>query len=378
MLIIDLVAALSFGYLIFAYFCLGRLNRTSEHPPVSSFQPPVTIFKPVCGLDSETEANLRSFCEQDYPEFQIIFGLRDINDPAIPIIRKIIASYPELDTTLIIDQQLHGSNYKVSNLINMYKHAKHDVFLIADDDMRVTRDYLNAVVSPLADNEVGIVTCLYSGSPRGRIVSALNAMFINEWFLPSVLISEALNKSQYCFGATMVIRREVLELIGGFDSLANYLADDYMLGKLVMDHGYKIHLSHFIVKNIVQERDFSSILSHELRWARTLRTVEPIGYAFTFLTDTLVMNCLAAVTVYLYTRQLFWPILIISLALSARILFHLRVKRVLNASDAGSIWLVPFRDLLSFCIRVLSFTGNKIQWKKDSFSVDNTGLIHSK
>lgn len=378
MSIMVIIAALSFVYLLLAYVCLGKLNRSPEQPSApSSFQPPVTIFKPVCGLDSETEENLRSFCEQDYPKFQIIFGLRDPNDPAIPVIEKIIAEYPGLDITHIVDQQLHGSNYKVSNLINMYGHAKHDVLLIADDDMRVTKDYLNAVVPPLDDREVGVVTCLYSGSPRGGIASSLNAMFINEWFLPSVLISETFNKTGYCFGATMVIPREILESIGGFQSLVNYLADDYMLGRLVTEQGYRIYLSRYVVKNIVEERNFSSMLSHELRWARTLRTVEPLGYAFTFLTDTLVMNCVAAVAVYAYTQQLLWPVLILGLASSMRILYHQRVKHKLGAGEAGSIWLIPIRDILSFSIRVLSFAGNKIQWKQDRFSVDNTGLIHS-
>ena len=374
-----IIAALSFAYLLLACYCLNDLNGFRERSPVTpTFQPPVTLFKPVCGLDSETEENLRSFCEQDYPEFQIIFGLRDPDDPAIPVINKIIADYPERDIIRIIDQQLHGSNYKVSNLINMYGHAKHDVLLIADDDMRVTSDYLNTVVSPLADSEVGAVTCLYSGSPRGGIESSLNAMFINEWFLPSVLISKAMNKTGYCFGATMMVRREVLESIGGFASLVNYLADDYMLGKLVTKQGYKITLSPYIVTNIVEEKDFSSMLSHELRWARTLRTVEPLGYAFTFLTDTLVMSCLAAATLYAHTHRLLWPLLILGLATSLRVLFHQRVKRLLVAAEAGSIWLVPVRDVLTFAIRLLSFAGNKIQWKQDSFSVDNTGLIHSR
>ena len=175
----------------------------------------------------------------------------------------------------------------------------------------------------------------------------------------------------------MVIPREILESIGGFQSLVNYLADDYMLGRLVTEQGYRIYLSRYVVKNIVPDHYLNPLPREYVRWARTLRTVEPLGYAFTFLTDTLVMNCVAAVAVYAYTQQLLWPVLILGLASSMRILYHQRVKHKLGAGEAGSIWLIPIRDILSFSIRVLSFAGNKIQWKQDRFSVDNTGLIHS-
>ena len=378
MIVIALICILSLGYLLFAWYCLEKFHNTGTNASSSAgFHPPVSILKPVCGLDPEMNENLRSFCDQDYPEFQVIFGLRDENDPAAPTIRKIIKDYPDRDITLVVDQSLHGNNYKVSNLINMYPHARHEILVIADDDMRVTGNYLNAVVVPLADNGTGVVTCLYSGSPGGGIMSALNAMFVNEWFLPSALISHALKNNNFCFGATMVIKRGILEQIGGLDALVDYLADDYMLGKLVAGHGYKIKLSHFIVKNIIQEPDFRSMLSHELRWARTMRTVQPLGYIFTFLTDTLMLAFLLAVTVFIETNLLIWPVVIICSVLLVRILFHLRVQTILDAHAAGTIWLVPARDFLTFFIRLMSYTGNRIEWKDKSFSVDNNGLIYS-
>ena len=378
MIIIALLCILSLGYLLFAYICMERFHGLRKKSvPSSTFQPPVSILKPVCGLDPEMDENLRSFCEQDYPGFQVIFGLRDENDPAVSTIRKIMGDYPDRDITLVIDQSLHGNNYKISNLINMFPHARHGILVIADDDMRVTGNYLNTVVAPLADAGTGAVTCLYAGSPRGGIASALNAMFVNEWFLPSVLISHALKNDNFCFGATMVIKREILEQIGGLDALVDYLADDYMLGKLVAEQGYKIQLSHFVVKNIIQEPDFKSMLSHELRWARTMRTVQPLGYIFTFLTDTLIMAFLLAAAVFFETNLLIWPVVIICSILPVRILFHLRVKTILDARDAGTIWLVPVRDFLTFFIRLISYTGNRIEWKDKSFSVDNTGLIYT-
>jgi ceramide glucosyltransferase len=243
--------------------------------------------------------------------------------------------------------------------------------------MRVPNNYLSSVMSAFSDSEVGAVTCLYSGSARGKIASSLNAMFINEWFLPSVLISKILQPIKYCLGATMIVRRNLLDEIGGFKALSNYLADDYMLGKLVSDLGYKIHLSDFIVENIVEEESIKDLITHELRWARTLRRVEPLGYAFTFLTDTLIIGFITAITLYITTSSLLLalsPVLLISLA---RIVLHIRTKQITASKSAGSIWLIPLRDILSFAIRVASFTGNSIQWRNNSFKVDPAGLIHT-
>lgn len=377
MLIISALACiLSLGYLLVAYSCVGKFHQTiKSYKPASCFQPPVTIFKPVCGPGYEMRENLRSFCEQNYPEYQIIFGVHDENDPAMAHVRGIIAEYPDKDITLVINQRLWGRNYKVSNLANMYPSAKHGILIIADDDMRVPGNYLNTVVAPLADHRNGAVTCLYSGSPRGGIVSTLIAMFINEWFMPSVLVSQFLKNNSFCFGATMVVRRDVLAQIGGFTALADCLADDYMLGKLVAEHGYKIHLSHLVIENIIYETSFKSMFLHELRWARTMRTVQPLGYLFTFFTDTLMIGFLAGITAYLHTQQLLWPVIIIGSILWIRALLHLRLQTLCNSRNTGSIWLIPVRDCLTFFIRLASFTGNRIEWKDKSFSINNTGLM---
>jgi ceramide glucosyltransferase len=175
----------------------------------------------------------------------------------------------------------------------------------------------------------------------------------------------------------MIVRRNLLDEIGGFNALSNYLADDYMLGKLISDLGYKIHLSNFIVENIIEEASIKDLIKHELRWARTLRRVEPLGYAFTFLTDTFVISCVTAISVYVSTSNLLWslsPIIFISVA---RLALHLRTKKITGSKSAGSIWLIPLRDVLSFCIRVISFTGNSITWRNNSFNVDSAGLIHT-
>jgi ceramide glucosyltransferase len=375
---IILIYLCSAGYLIFAIFALELFNLKRKKLTTSTeFHPAITILKPVYGLDPEMSENLRSFCQQDYPNYQIIFGLHSNNDPAIPIIKKVIKEFEDIDVSFIVNSQLHGANHKVSNLINMVPTAKHDYLLIADSDMRVPGNYLSNVMTPFSDETIGAVTCLYSGSARGKIASSLNAMFINEWFLPSVLISKILQPIKYCLGATMIVRRNLLDEIGGFKALSNYLADDYMLGKLITKLGYKIYLSDFIVENITEEASIKDLITHELRWARTLRRVEPLGYAFTFLTDTLVISSLTALTVYLSTNNLLWTISPILLVSVARIILHLRTKKITGSKSAGSIWLIPLRDALSFCIRMTSFTGNSIQWRNNSFNVDQAGLVHT-
>lgn len=368
----------SLGYLGFALIALELFNlKRKKHSVSSDFQPAVTVLKPVYGLDPEMLDNLRSFCRQDYPEYQIIFGVHDEKDPAIPLIEKVIKEFKKVDISYVVNSKIHGANHKMSNVINMYTTAKYEYLLVADSDMRVPSDYLANVMPAFSDSEIGAVTCLYSGTAVGKLASSLNAMFINSWFLPSVLISKLIEPIKYCLGATMIVRRDLLEKMGGFKALSNYLADDYMLGKLVTELGYKVHLSHFIVENIVEEASMKDLISHELRWARTLRRVEPIGYTFTFLTDTMVVSLIASLAIYLNTGLIDWALLPILVVMVARVLLHYRSASISGSNRAGSILLIPMRDLLSFCIRVVSFTGNSIQWRNNSFNVDQAGLIHT-
>lgn len=375
---VTIICLCSLGYMAFALFAIERFNfKRKKIISEKTYQPKVTLLKPIYGLDPELTENLRSFCQQNYPEYQVIFGLHDENDPALPIVEKVIKEFSELDVSVVIDSRIYGCNRKVSNLMNMFPTAKYDYLLIADSDMRVPSNYLSEVMAPFVDTSIGAVTCLYSGSARGKLVSSLNAMFINSWFLPSVLISQLIQPIKYCLGATMIVRRDLLNKMGGFHALSDYLADDYMLGKFVTDQGYKIHLSNFVVENIVEEASFKDLLLHELRWARTLRRVEPLGYFFTFLTDTFVIGMFTTLILYITTQNLAWALVPVLLASIARVLLHIRTRQITNASQAGPIWLIPLRDLLSFCIRVISFTGTSIQWRNNAFNVDQSGLIHA-
>lgn len=362
-LILPLVAG-SLGYLAFA---LWRVARFRLDRPVDLGTPPaVTILKPLCGVDAGLYENLRSFCVQDYPAFQVVFGVAHPDDPAVAVVRKLVSEFPDRDLALVIDPGVIGPNLKISNLANMYPAAKHGLLVIADSDMRVGPDYLRALVGVFGDPRVGAATCLYTGTPVGGIASAMAAAYINEWFLPSVLVALAFRKPAFCFGATMAVRREVLDRLGGFRRLAPVLADDYMLGKWVTDLGYQVRLAPYLVENIVLEPSLRSLLLHELRWARTVRSVEPVGYALSFITYAIPMALL-----FLAISFSAWGAEVVALTVLLRMTLHFVARRRLRLPGPAKPWLVPLRDLLCFGVWLASFGGSTVLWREHRFSVQN-------
>jgi ceramide glucosyltransferase len=364
------IVASSLVYTVIALARVAALSRRRAAP--ARALPPITVLKPVCGLEPKLYENLRSFCAQEYPEFQILFGVRDAQDAAIPVIERLIREFPERNAALVTDPRVIGSNYKVSNLANMMREARHDILVIADADTRVGPRYLAELAAAFADPRVGAVTCLYRGTPTGnRLPDRLGAMFINEWFLPSVLVALLSEPLEYCFGATMAVRREALQAIGGVEALASYLADDHMLGRLVAARGYKVTLARHIVEITIDEPDLKSLVLHELRWARTMRTVRPFGYAFSFLTDALPLSILVGLATGLHQSGF----VLIGLAFLLRLLMHFVAGASLGSDDFVRPWLVPVRDLLTFAIRAASFVGRRVEWRAQTFSVQADGQM---
>jgi ceramide glucosyltransferase len=372
-----LVFATNLASAAYVLVAIRRVKRFRRQRRASgTFRPPVTILKPVCGLDAGLYENLRSFCVQDYPDYQIVFGVRDAADPAIPVIEALIREFPLLDASIVIDQTVAGPNFKVSNLANMDRSAKHSYLVIADSDMRVDEHYVSSVVAPFEDPVVGVVTCLYTGTTTGGFASLLASMFINEWFLPSVLVSAGLKKLHFGLGATIVVRRELLERIGGFRRLSHVLADDHMLGKLISQHGFKVALSGYVVENIVHERNLWALFRHELRWARTIRTVEPVGHALSFLMYGVPLAFFGALMIDLTFDWDFFEFAVVALAVLLRTWMHFAVRNQLGLrSEKRSIWLVPFRDVLSFLVWGASFLSRTIDWKDNTFTVGPNGQM---
>jgi len=333
--------------------------------------PPVTILKPLCGAEHELYECLRSFCDQSYPRFQIVFGVSDGNDPAIDVVTRLQREFPQIDLRLAVDRRQHGSSRKVSNLINMMPLASHDYLVMSDSDVRVGRDYLSRVVSPLLDPAVGIVTCPYRGNPRKGLWSMLGSLFINDWFIPSVRVAAMSGSRAFAFGVTIAIRRQVLARIGGFAAIANQLADDYRLGELTRRLGLRTVLSDVIVETCVDERGFGELVRHELRWLRTIRAVRPIGYMLSVITFSVPVAIFGS----LLARGALPALALSGVTAAARILLHFRARGGAPAPALGLLAL-PFRDVLSLGLWVWGFATRRVHWREDRYRVSSDGSVH--
>jgi ceramide glucosyltransferase len=331
--------------------------------------PAVTILKPLCGAEHGLYERLRSFCEQRYVAFEIVFGVRDPDDPALDGVRRLQREFPRLELRIAADRSQHGSNGKVSNLINMMQLARYDYLVIADSDVLVTPDYLERVVAPLADGRVGIVTCPYRGVPRPGLPSLLGSMFINEWFMPSVRVAALFGSRAFAFGATIALRRESLTRIGGFAALANQLADDYRLGELTRGLELRTVLSELEVETSVDEAGFTSLWRHVLRWLRTIRVVRPLGYALSGITFALPVA--AAGT--LLARGSALTVALLAVTVAARVMIDSPPRR--SRSPLMQLWLIPLADLSAFALWCWSFAAREVEWRHTRYRLARDGTV---
>lgn len=337
------------------------------------FTAPVSVLKPLCGEEPRLFENLATFCEQNHPNYQLLFGVSSPTDPAIAVVRRLEAAYPSRDIALVVDPLVHGQNLKVSNLINLAAHAKHELIVIADSDIAVEPDYLEAVTAPLADPQVGIVTCLYHAKSVGGFWTRIGAQFINEWFAPSVCIAHAGGSRRFGFGATLALRASTLAASGGFDALKDCLADDYWLAEHTRALGLETVLSELVVDTDVIEPDFATLWLRETRWLRTIRSINPLGFAFLFITFTspwLLAGALLAHGFDVFGASWHDAILAVSTAVGvlARIGLHARGSR-----DAGTFWrglpLVPLRDALLALQWFVAAFGSHVVWRGERMPV---------
>jgi ceramide glucosyltransferase len=271
LLAVALLASVVFyvvGYLEARRF-FGRRARVRAQAGDAKRLPRVTLLKPLQGADADLYRSLSTFCGQDYPTFQIVFGVAAGADPAVQVVRRLQAEFPSVDIELVIDPRVHGANLKVSNLHNMYRAAKYEIILIADSDIRVTRDYLRRIVSEFADPRVGLATCLYRAVPTGGLPAVVETLCVNTDFVPMVMVARVAEKPSYAFGSTIAIRRAVLDASGGFLPLANYLADDYHLGNRIAACGQRLALSDLVVDTVTNVKTWRGLLAHQVRWAAT-------------------------------------------------------------------------------------------------------------
>lgn len=358
-------ALASMAYSLITAFATRR--TFSSAPRQREALPPVTILKPLFGAQPETYECLRSFCEQTYPHYQVIFGVCDPQDPAVAVVHRLQKEFPDRDLALAADRKEHGSNRKVNNLINMMALARHDYLVISDSDVKVGRNYLATLVPPLLDTDVGIVTCGYRGVPRPGIWSLLGSMYINEWFIPSVRVAALMGFRSFAFGATIGMRRETLDKIGGFKAVSNQLADDYRLGELTRQLGLRTVLSEVEVDTFVEDCTAANLVAHELRWRRTIRNLSPFGYVFSVVTLGLPVTALQL----LLTQGAAPAVAIFSATALASALIHFNARR--PGAPAAVLLLVPFRDLLHFGLFIWSFATRRVQWGDDHYEVSRDG-----
>jgi len=331
----------------------------------------VTILKPLNGADAELYDNLASYCQLDYPVYQLVFGVRDAEDPAVGVVRRLQGTYPRQQIELVIDGRVYGSNYKVSNLQNMYRAAQHDVIVIADSDVRVPPDYLRRIVCQLSDACVGVVSCLYRARNGGGMPTRCEALFVNTDFIPMVLLARVVEKPTYAFGATMALRRTTLDEIGGFLPLANLLADDYHIGQRVVALGYRSALADLVVETVAAGATWREVLEHQLRWARTYRTCRPRGYFCSIVTH----GTLWATLNLLYAQVSPPAIAVAALMYALRVGIAWRIAtRYLGVPlSRREALLVPFKDLLASILWLLSYCGDTVVWSGNRFRVSRNG-----
>jgi ceramide glucosyltransferase len=360
--------------LAYVSFAIVQVVRYRPGPaPGTGPRPPITLAKPICGLEAELEENLRSYFVQEYPRYEIVFGVRDPDDPALPVVRKVMAEFPGVDATLlVINGGVAGGNRKVLTLVAICQRAKYGILVVADSDIRVAPDCLSSIASCYECEAVGAVTCLTVARPAGGVASTLGAMFLNEEFLPATLVAKTVEPMTYCYGPTMSARRRALEAIGGFEALTDHLADDYLLGNRIAALGLRVELAGRASMNVLHEPSLKALFLHELRWARTIRTVRPLGYAGTIVT----MPTPWAVAVLLASG--FSPVgwLALAAAFALRFSMQLAVRRTFHLEGVPAFWWIPVREILSFSVWSASHLGQGVLWKRNQFRVSTDGRLH--
>ena len=365
LLLAALLVLAGLGQALAGYVALRRM--LSAPNPVPGYRPAVTILKPLHGDEPLLEAALASMCEQDWPDYQIVFGVAQANDPALDAVRRIRARFPERDIAVVVNATQHGSNGKVGNLINMLPAARHDVLVIADSDVHASSDWLAHLVAGLERPGIGLVTTLYTGlAGMPGICARFGAAQINQAFLPGALLARWLGR-QDCFGASMAIRRDVLERIGGLRALADGLADDAVLGQLVVASGLGVALAPCLPATTVPEADMRALWRHEIRWARTVRSLAPLGHAASVVQYPLAWALLAVALCAAEHGPVGWAMLLFLAAWAGRAALALAMDRALRRIGAlatpTAFWLLPLRDLLSIFVIAASFGGHQVEWR---------------
>jgi ceramide glucosyltransferase len=352
-----------------------RERKTKANPPATQAFPPVSILKPLKGVDPGIYESFRSHCVQDYPEYEIIFGVSDPNDPAVASVRRLQQEFPNNAIQLVVCPDKLGPNVKVSNLEQMIRSARYEFLIVNDSDIRIERDYLRRVVAPLVisnsnGSRIGMVTCLYRGVASPTLGSRLESLGISTDFCAGVLAARQLEGGlRFGLGSTLAFRRADLERIGGFKAIVDYLADDYELGRRIADLGLRVELSDVVVETHLPAYDLRQFWTHQIRWARGVRDARAGGYVgliSTFGVMWALLYLLAA-----HAAPWAWTVLAAVALLRFSVAWTVGKSVLHDESLLKNPWLLPIRDLIAVFVWITSFAGYTVAWRGDRFELRN-------
>lgn len=369
-----LVSTIYYLAAIVAGLLFARRSKSAP-PPLPKIPPRVAILKPLRGLSEHLRENIISFLEIAYARVEFIFGVNSYEDRAIDVPVSLRAPYQFANITVTVGDEPGCSNRKVAKLVKMADRAseKTDIFVLSDADISVEPDHLKRVVAELtADGKIGLVTCIYRGQAYDSFASRMEALFINTDFAPQVILAEALEPMHYALGATIAVKREALEAMGGFRALKDLLADDFHLGAKVSEAGYKIELSSSVVTVACEDHDFSGFWHHQLRWARTYRHVRPLSLATIFIHGP--FWCLMYLVASRFSIHAFDAL---AMVLGLRMLMaSVMIGKVLKRPQSlFDVLLIPFKDLVMTAIYFASLTGRTVKWGGRKFRLLPGGVM---
>ena len=362
------LALCGIGFYVLCIWSARSFLRTAGRKQ-PSFTPPVSILKPLRGLDPQMYESFRSHCVQDYPDYEIIFGVSEVDDPAASAVHKLMAEFPGCRIRLVVCPEVLGNNRKVSNLVQMLAHARYDHILINDSDIYVPRDYFRRVMEPFASPQVGMVTCPYRGIAANTLGSKLESLGISTEFIPGVLVARQIEHGiHFALGSTLAMSRKALDSIGGLRPLVDYLADDFELGLRISQAGYEVVLADVVVETHLPPYTMAGFFQHQLRWARSTRDSRRKGYIGLLLTFALPWAMLAVIL----APGAWWAWWVLGLAAVLRVAVALQVGLgvVHDRGVLRHLWLLSLRDVAAFWVWFLSFGDNTVHWRGEIFILE--------
>jgi len=362
------LAAAPLAYYLVAIFAAVRFFGRERSGKLTEFAPPVSLLKPVHGVDFASRINFESFCRQNYPEYEILFCVNDMGDPAVPLLRQAVKDFPQCSIRILSNAPKMGSNQKVNNLVLLAREAKHEIMVQSDGDVRVSPDYLKNVVAEFAVESVGVVSCFYRGVAERNFWAEVEAVGAASDFFAGALVANLPGRVTFALGASVATTKTWLEKIGGYEVLADLLADDYEIGNRVHKAGGKVLLSREAVWTMYPAQSLKSFWQHQVRWARTVRLVRPASFFGLVVTHGLPWCVIAAVVA---------PTASIGAGyVAAYLVLRLLMAWVVGVWGVGDevlrrrLWLVPLRDAIHFAVWLAGFASNRVTWGGVEYAIE--------